>query len=85
MDDLEATLRLKEEYIFFEKNIEFIEKEYGRSTYVAIFRNQIVDFDKNQSELGRKMEKRYPGQVILITNVEHYRRVAQIDSPEITR
>lgn len=35
MDELEARLKLEKEYNFFERNMQFIEKEYGRVTEIS--------------------------------------------------
>lgn len=85
MDNLEAILKLREEYRFFEKELGLIEKKYGRTTYVAIFGNQIIASSKDQSKLARRIQKEYPDQPVLITNVESYGRVAELSSPEIVR
>jgi hypothetical protein len=55
---------------FFQVRRELWERLDLRSKYVAIYRHEVIDVHEDQFELGRRMCRQHPGEVVLIVKVE---------------
>ena len=58
----------KEEVAYRAMHSELFEKYAGR--YVAVYNGELVDFDADESDLYRRIDKRYPNDVVLMKKVE---------------
>lgn len=76
--------RIKRERLAFEemKN-DLLKDEKLRGGFVAIFRERVVDHDKNNRELANRVYKKYGYVPIYIDQVERKRKVVEIPSPEL--
>ena len=71
----------RRELSYFERNKAKIEKEYGRGTYVVIYKQKIIDFGQDRSNLLRKYDHLNTSHLIISINDSE--RVVEISSPEI--
>lgn len=66
---------------FFRIRQELWDQPQLRSKYVAIYRHEVIDSHPDQFELGRRMSRLHPGEVVLIVKVEL--EDTRIDLPSI--
>lgn len=58
----------KEEAAYQAMHSELFEKYAGQ--YVAVYKGELVDFDADESDLYRRIDQRYPNEVVLMKKVE---------------
>ena len=74
----------KEEAAYRAMHSELFEKYAGQ--YVAVYKGELVDFDADESDLYRRIDKRYPYDVVLMKKVEKSsEKVYHFRSPRFIR
>lgn len=58
----------KEEAAYRAMHSELVKKYAGQ--YVAVYKGELVDFDADESDLYRRIDQRYPDDVVLMKKVE---------------
>ncbi|MBI4095494.1 MAG: hypothetical protein HY438_01385 [DPANN group archaeon] len=72
---------IKKEQAFLDANLDKIKAQHGEHTLVAICGQQIVDSDKSEIELLKRLEKRFPNELVLYTSVYLYQNGASESEP----
>lgn len=67
---------------YYEENRETLLKKY-RDRFIAIFNNEVVDFDKNFSKMASRVYKKFGYQTMYMPFVTAKERVVKIPSPRI--
>jgi len=66
---------------YFHREIDRIEREYGRKTYVVIRNQGVVDSGDDKFELSRK----YHDNNVLIVSIDSLERIHKLRSPRIVK
>jgi len=53
--------------------------------YIAIKDKKIIDFDPDNFRLVKRINKKYPEEVVLVVKVSAVERICEVPSPEISR
>jgi hypothetical protein len=67
---------------YYEKNLENLVERYS-GKYIAILNNEVVDSDKDFSNLAKKVYEKYGYQTIYMPFVDVKKKVFKIPSPRI--
>lgn len=81
LENLEKDLekwRLNRNYVV--KNKDLLRERYD-GNYIAVYKRDVVDSDKNKFNLAGRISKTYPGRVVLISTIEDCVNPPNVDLP----
>jgi len=79
-DEILEILKKEEEY--FNKNNDFLRNKYP-NCFVAIKDKEVVDYDLDRKEIGRRVYKKYGSFPILIRHVNSKKKIVLLRSPKL--
>lgn len=57
---------------YFCSNLDDIINKYGEETFVGIFKNSVVDYDKDFHSINRRMRRDYQGKIFYLNKPSSY-------------